>query len=399
MRRRHAGLIASVLATGLLGGCAFSPQLRQVAVDHNRTVAAMEDELTLLNIVRASERFPLHFTGIQTINGNVSVSATSGLEAELTGGADLVVPGVGGSVATNPSFVGAVYATEDFQRGIQQTIAPTTIASYLDEGWPDELLMALFIERVDIYDGNVPAGEPIENEPMRGSGFEHFLCHYRLVSRPAISGASIPGMAELIDRGLLADEAQTGEAKRKEIAAYLDFVKRDDMRVDSRGALVLAGSANSVAIERRPVSRCGPDHAAKGRDSEIDGDRQLRFEPQFRSVQGVIYFLGEYVRADLKGGDQRLFRLPFENDECSASAPVPQYRKLLSVERGAGADLVATRFRGERFFVPDRDLASCEAGATVEARSMQVIALVQQLLNLHKSADSLPTTLTISGGR
>ncbi|MEM8724458.1 MAG: hypothetical protein AAGE86_02950, partial [Pseudomonadota bacterium] len=144
-------LLGLALGAGALTGCAFAPQLQRVAMDQNQMVAEVEDELTLLNIVRASHRFPLHFTAVSEVNGNVEVSGSLGLDAALKSGVDTFEPGTGLGAKTAPNFRATVLATEKFQRGIQQPITAQTVAYYLDAGWPDQLIMALFVERVDVY--------------------------------------------------------------------------------------------------------------------------------------------------------------------------------------------------------------------------------------------------------
>ena len=103
--RRFARLAACTLSAALLGGCAFSPQLSQVAVDHNRMVAKSADELTLLNIVRASRRFPLHFTAVTEVNGNARISVDAQIGIALDPGLNPETATTGAGFASSPSIV------------------------------------------------------------------------------------------------------------------------------------------------------------------------------------------------------------------------------------------------------------------------------------------------------
>ncbi len=384
---RFAAAIAGAL---LLNGCAFAPQLKRVAVDQNQMVAEIEDELTLLNIVRASHRFPLHFTAVSEVNGNATLNGGVSLDATLESGPNSFGPGGQIGASTSPNFRALVLATEDFQRGIQQPITPETVAYYLDAGWPDHLIMALFVERLDVYDqGNL--NEPthsISNEPEQGAGFGALLCKFGLAAKAPVSSRPLAGFSELIDLDTLAKEGASAADRRNEISAFLKLVEQDGVTL-SGDTLFLTGSSNSVVVKHLVESRC--DSSGAGH-LEVEGAVII---PRFRSTQGVIYFLGEYVRAQRGKG---AYLLPFANDECQTlDAPVRQVRPILAVEQGSGPAHVATKFNGTRYFIPSVSVRNCENGALAESRSMQVVAIVQQLINLHKSSDTLPASISVTG--
>lgn len=396
-------------------------------------VAQAEDELTLRNIVRASERFPLHFTAFSEVNGNVSLSVGAGIDASFVKGTqDKIAPGLSGGLATNPSFKAGVLNTEKFQRGIQQPVNPETIGYYLDAGWPDELIMALFIERLDLYKGDALVGKLL-NEPDKGYGFGALLCHYALTT--TISHAARPLGA--LDRFIGTDRATASPSDlRKEAKEFAELVSRENLAVND-GQLSYQAKA-SVSLRLSPIkNRCAPDATRTslplGFSSELRGgvpvlkgeaigegglsfyDRNdpagameagakagaYHIEIAFRSVQDIIYFLGEYVREADNG-----YSLPYENysSRCrnlaagtSDAAPIRQGRWIMKVKQGAGDALLETKFRRERYFVPVEPDDACVPGAGRESRTMQVVALIQQLLNLHKSSEDLPRSVTITG--
>lgn len=385
-----ARLVAAIAATGLLSSCAFGPQLQAVAVNQNQMVADAEDELTLLNIVRASQRFPLHFTTISEVNGNAQLRAGLALDLTLEDGPNTHEPGGSLGVQTTPSYKASVLVTEKFQRGIQQPISPQTVASYLEAGWPDELVLALLVERIDVY-ATAKSAAPIasiHNEPGISAGFGDLLCNYTLDSRPTASSKPLAGFADLIDLDMLASSETSAKKRRSEISEFLALIDKDGVSL-AGDTLFLSGSSNSVVVEALEKSRC----EAQADKSLSTADAVL--VPRFRSTQGVIYFLGEYIRA---ARDGPVYLLPFSNDECGAGeTPAAHFRPILQVESGNGPDLIETEFRGQRYFVPQPSGENCVDGATVDARTMQVIAIVQQLLNLHKSSEDLPTSISVTG--
>ena len=63
----------------LLAGCAFSGQIADHAVAYNKTIEQSENEMLLLNILRASDQRPMHFTRISEFSGALDASASSDL--------------------------------------------------------------------------------------------------------------------------------------------------------------------------------------------------------------------------------------------------------------------------------------------------------------------------------
>ncbi len=175
------------------------------------------------------------------------------------------------------------------------------------------------------------------------------------------------------------------------------------------GIPVLNGSAlidpsRFKLIPSASDSRRGLDaeflEAATSASSPTDppGWRDVRLEVHFRSVQDVIYFLGEYVRAG-----SAAYQIPRENflTQCGATTdePLRQMRWILLVREGDAKHGVSTRFLGKRYSLPgenDEGDGPCGSAGGESSRSLQVISLVQQLLNLNKSADQLPRSISIT---
>lgn len=433
---------AAIVAGLALSGCALRPQLARVAVDHNAMVAQTEDELTLLNIVRAKERFPMHFTTITALRGNATLTAgaeagfslpTGGGEtvfdllgkvssSKTTVGVETITPKLSGSISTNPSFDVAVLNNEKFQRGIQQPLKPEMIEFILQQGWRDDLLMALLIERIDVVaaeDGdlykkgeviatlnnaNPRAVETYPGENASAAGWHLFLHHKRMVPRVSTKApVDLIPVNALLANSRIADIAvldgkafeigETGKVsmiRRPEVnGVTISFVDRTPVETREE----LDGGA-TIKIKNRDYSLSFDD-----RDDDTKGEagrplNGVQAVPAFltigndkvkvslravlRSVQGMMYFLGEYSRA---------------NADIDRRYKLPGGRLLFDLHEDRGLDgggevAIATKFRGKRYFIPD---ASGDGGV-----SLQVIDLIQQLLNLHKSADELPFTRSVT---
>ncbi|HWV61640.1 MAG TPA: hypothetical protein VN034_13340, partial [Sphingopyxis sp.] len=192
---RYAGVAVSTLA---LAGCAFGPQMQRVAIDQNAMIADTANELMVVNILRARNREPLHFTSIAKATGSATLSGTvsgdvaiqGATAAETTGstgsltsttttpGVEVFTPALEASIVTGSNLDIAVFDTQEFYQGITTSLTSSQVAHYLHQGWPPELLMYLMIESVEF----VPApedGSPVidvawKNDPDDDDAMKRF---------------------------------------------------------------------------------------------------------------------------------------------------------------------------------------------------------------------------------
>jgi hypothetical protein len=92
-----------------------------------------------------------------------------------------------------------------------------------------------------------------------------------------------------------------------------------------------------------------------------------------RSPDAVLYYLGEVLRKSGGTGESGLLKVWREGDP-----DVPSRRAV-----------VRTRFMGERYAILEEPE---DATGQPGGRSMQTLSFLQQLINLHKSAEELPVS-------
>lgn len=138
-----------------LGGCSIVDDFSGRAVDYNLEAEQVQEQTMLLNVIRASMRRPMQFTGLQSITGTASLSAGSTLSApfgEAThrpkSAASPDVFGLSGSVSGGPSFIVPVLDTQEFYEGILNPISLQIFDYYLEQGFPPEVLFDLFVSKV-----------------------------------------------------------------------------------------------------------------------------------------------------------------------------------------------------------------------------------------------------------
>lgn len=202
-------ILAPVMLSALLGGCAFSPQVNRFGVEYNTALANMNNEQTLLNILRARDGMPTHFSSVSQFRGTINLTAGASMNAQLKGsgvtdangsglsnttattnstttslmapgampststvastvvtpvatssvmrtiaeGVDLYTPQVSGQIVSGTAFDVDVYDTQKFYQGITSAVPFPTIETFLAEGIDNRALALLTIARVDFRIG------------------------------------------------------------------------------------------------------------------------------------------------------------------------------------------------------------------------------------------------------
>lgn len=171
MISRFCGAVIALVMTG----CALpEPPIRATAIQYNHIVADTNNELLLLNILRAGDGYPMYFTALSDLRGSMTVDVSGGISQSVNGrdltvedsldkdrlfsglsrtvsrGVDTITPSLSAKLSASPSFNYAVLDTQDFYNGILTSIPESTIIHLLDQGWRSELLAPLVIESVEV---------------------------------------------------------------------------------------------------------------------------------------------------------------------------------------------------------------------------------------------------------
>jgi hypothetical protein len=159
--------LAAPLLVSALVGCSVVDDFSDRAVDFNMQAELVQEQTMLLNVVRASMRRPMQFTGLQSITGTASLSGNGSLSFPFGPPSHRPpkslspdVLGFGGSLSGGPSFIVPVLDTQEFYEGILNPISLQVFDYYLEQGFPAEVLFDLFVSKVVVTwvkDG-APAG-------------------------------------------------------------------------------------------------------------------------------------------------------------------------------------------------------------------------------------------------
>src|SRR6266850_1441639 len=174
---RRVACIAALLSVSGLFGCTIVDNYSWRAVDYNKEAEQAQEEVLLLNIVRASLRRPMQFTSLTSITGNASMtgslnagaagtrqtpyislfplsSAGQGVLSQSTNSAisRLGVQTLSGNVAMTggATFTVPVLDTQEFYQGILTPIPLQAFDYYLQQGFPPQVLFDLFVLKIEV---------------------------------------------------------------------------------------------------------------------------------------------------------------------------------------------------------------------------------------------------------
>jgi hypothetical protein len=406
----------------VLNACVMPGRIQRIGVDHNEAAAGIANETTLLNILRAREDLPLHYTQINRLTGQFTVRGTAGIndairEATTTAtnqtatttsanpgtvvttiqqvaeGVDVITPSIGGEVSITPAVDIAVLDGQKFYQGIIASIPFTTVQNYLSQGngqgYDRVLLLTLFIERIDFRNADGSLNSSWRNQDPGDAGIfaENIRC-YELAaqseSRAAVRLVPVSrlprtGTGELA--GLRLEDLAMLDGTRLELSEPIGASPAGDAQVfvqrprSDRGGANLRRICPPIDLSTPPAE---PVYMRNNQWMEYDADRRservIPIQPEivFRSTEGVIRYLGRYLRA---------YELNPSSVMLVGNQPV------FSVVRGRpSGSIVSATILGRRFSVADDQN---------RRRNMLVIALVQQLVNLHKESAGPPLTVPV----
>jgi hypothetical protein len=366
------GRIAAVVACTLaLAGCATQYQIAEQSAKANRAVEDAQNEVLLLNVVRAYKERPMYLTAISKIAGPIG-TATPAAALSLPFGPDAARAFnlTSSARADAPNFDVAVLDTHNFMRGFMQPIAPATVKYYLDQGAPMHFVLSLFIREI-----RGPDGRGVVNDPLVRAHYERFSadlkklvygCGLRIESQPQRIGPPLaPAAAESSLGTLIAMQKEGMELRRLSSGAF---------QLQKPNAVTVFTVDQACNMKLRVAGEDGKARSALNEHIIV-----------LRSPEAVLHYLGEVARAELAGPN---------DDPGHPYAPEvwlsPNHAEPMFVlERGSPQEegaVVRVEHEGETYYVP-----AGEAGG----RSMHALSVVSQLIGLQKNAAELPTTTSV----
>jgi hypothetical protein len=412
--------VASLVMSMMLGGCASPPQIADQAIKANLSVEQAHNQILLLNVVRAYHRRPLYFTGFTGINGPIGTGRPS-FSLATPFGPDFktnIYTLTTGFAPDVPSFQTGIYDGQEFIRGLMTPISPKLAQFFLDQGWPQELILHLFVREIVVVDDDDDVKKRYTNYPPNEGLFKSFqeqvkeLSTCELVVDTSVTkkqyGPDVPSH-KLQDAEKLAaaksaeftiDAVENQDAHRKSLPSdfyrlsrirqEVVFKLRDRKSPDQKCLGIGSDQEQRVhqgAMVSTDEKSLRQAHRALNAVSKDQDKRELskRFAIfTLRSPEAMLYYLGELARVENEPeyGSRPIPVIGFDYPRNYKPEPLFVLRKNPGQSGTAAA--VQVEYEGDAYAIPENG-----------GRSMHVLSLVQQLIGLHKKAADLPATTTV----
>jgi hypothetical protein len=431
---RGSWLAWMLMATVAFGGCSVHQRLATQAVSFNLALEKSQNEMLLLNVIRAKDRLPIYLTGMSTLTGNVqtTIGASAGASYTRTKGstygstpsatATLVhayTPSAMASEMENPTYSLNVLDTQEFTRGFMSPLSKQIFAYYWDQGWPSSLLLYLLVDKVEVTQGgnttvlkNYPDNNDANLDELAkfASWVETFVAtkpHVVSVSTLETIGPPLTA-GQLQDLDKLIKVAKEDDLTLEKIPGQ-DLYQLQRTKTDFR--LVCPPQRMARIAEQ---ASCQDDWPATSLSAQEKGPVEEREQVKaringqrisfvLRSPEYLLYYLGELMRVENRQVAPKIPEVCIQNHFHPLFLAFPEGvcpNALLSAESTQGAYSIpgldsdqklddckegALRLR-DPGTGPKSGPPVCEAG-----RSMQVFSLLNQVMSLQKSAKDLPT--------
>jgi hypothetical protein len=364
-----------IVLAGFLAGCTI-PTREDVArstTEFNLVAEKAGNEMLLLNIIRASKRRPMYFTSIGKLTRSMNFKYGTG---------DISIPfgriggGLDGSYSIAPSasyedgplLDVSVLDTKEFTNGIMMPVPMTTIGYYRSQGWNKEMLLHLFIRRIEIIDKNDPniILDKWDNYPGERKKFERFQDKIRKEKWDIV-----------VDRSTKA--TKIGELDPNEVLKMENLIE-----MHKAGLKLKNNKELHLGHEEYVFSYVNPEKEIETiRPCALNGTRVYT-----RSPEAILYYLGEILRAEIKTGDPNLVMIRAGiGEKCKSVENRLFYAR--NKRDGDKNPCVSVNYEKTAYVIPethDTDKGCCTD------RSMHVLSLVSQLIGLQKKSELVPTT-------
>jgi hypothetical protein len=335
-----AGIVCSLAVTGCLSPITLT---RAVTAYDEAVTEALSKQL-LINIARAHQHQPIHFTGVSNIAATFDFRVSAGAVPALTGEASrALMPIFGGSVAENPTISIVPIEGEEFTQRLLTPFQETKFMLLLRQRYDIDLLLRLMAQELRIRENGQEVA--YHNRPADRRGYEMFrrvvthlsaiqdqhqlhaepLVYNRTWTIPATS-VTAEGFQALQKEYLVTySQKDNSYTLRKQITGQILITNYDPhtLSPDERARLIdetEEGQLSDVSFDIRP--------------GYVGGDYPLKGEFRLRSFNTMLTFLGRSLGDDPEYHVDQDPRTPTVQEN-----PVYTMELLLSDGAPSGADL------------------------------------------------------------
>ena len=336
--------LAGVLCSLAVTGCLSPITLNRAVTAYDEAVTEALSKQLLINIARAHQHQPIHFTGVSNIAATFDFRFSAGATPALTGDASrALMPIFGGSVAENPTISIAPIEGEEFTQRLLTPFQETKFMLLLRQRYDIDLLLRLMAQELRITEHGQEVA--YRNKPADRRGYELFrrvvthlsaiqdqnqlyaepLVYNRTWTIPA-SSVTAEGFQALQKEYLVTySQKDNSYTLRKQITGQILITNYDPhtLSPDERARLIdetEEGQLSDVSFDIRP--------------GYVGGEYPLKGEFRLRSFNTMLTFLGQSLGDDPEYHVDQDPRTPAVQEN-----PVYTMELLLSEGAPSGADL------------------------------------------------------------
>jgi len=425
----------------LQAGC-VSRLLAPEVASYNLALERAQNEMLLLNIARAAKFKPLYLVDVSKVTGSLKSDLSAKVGTGFDGRFDANASGnnlasVAGTYTVNPTFDVNLLNGADFTKGFVQPVTGDRLALLFVRGWRPELLLHLFVREVEyVKEGSAR----LKNRPDwrradagKWQAFRDWVttfcqCEPRVIRvakerepiGPAVTINGVEDLATLVTIGK--EGFQLSRSPTGTNGSEYQLLGREEGTVAIVPSKWVERYMNELMGTRSFSEKAAADHV-EGLD--CDG-KKVHF--LLRSPESVVYHLGSWVR--FEAVQHMIPQLVIKMEGEAGGRPKYEVISLFvgvqtnlpgdatkEVVAGTKAWVAVTDDEGDRFMIPRerRPLTEKSRATGVwldEKEALQrvwlpekecvgpgmspdVLALLGQLISLHKSAKELVGTPVI----
>ena len=346
-----AGIIFSLAMTG----CLSPITLNRAVTTYDQAITDAISKQLLINIARAHQHQPIHFTGVSNIAATFDFRVSAGATPALTGDSSrALMPIFGGSVAENPTISIAPIEGEEFTKRLLTPYQETKFLLLLRQRYDIDLLLRLMAQELRTTENGQEVA--YRNSPAERSEYEMFrrvVTHLsaiqdqnRLHAEPLVynrtwtipaNSVTAEGFQALQKEYLVTYSQQDNTyTLRKQILGrtLITNYDPDTLSPEERARLIDGmeeGHLNDVSFDIRP--------------GHVGGDYPLKGDFRLRSFNTILNFLGRSLGEDPEYHVDQDPRTPAVHEN-----PVHTMELLLSDGAPSGPDL-SIQFHGKYYAV------------------------------------------------
>ena len=299
-----AGILCSLAVTG----CLSPVTLNRAVTAYDQAVTDAISKQLLINIARAHQHQPIHFTGVSNIAATFDFRVSAGATPALTGEAGrALMPIFGGSVAENPTISIVPIEGEEFTKRLLTPFQETKFILLLRQRYDIDLMLRLMTQELRIKQNGQEVS--YRNTPADRTGYEMFrrvvthisaiqdanqlhaepLVYNRTWTIPANS-VTAEGFQALQKEYLVTySQKDNSYTLRKQIAGRTLITNYDPntLSPEERARLIEGteeGQLNDVSFDIRP--------------GHVGGEYPLKGDFRLRSFNTILNFLGRSLEED-----------------------------------------------------------------------------------------------------